>query len=46
MHPYKSIWSETNINTQTKTKSKKGYNSAKIWWMITNVELDLYFTVI
>ena len=26
-----------------KTKSKKGHNSAKIWWMITNIELDPYF---
>ena len=46
MHPCKSYWSETNINTPTKTKSKKGHNSAKIWWMITNIELDLYFLVI
>ena len=27
-----------------KTKSKKGLNSATILWMITNIELDLYFT--
>ena len=44
--PAKIYWSETNINTPTKIKSKKGHNSAKIWWMITNIELDLYFTVI
>ena len=45
MHPYKSYWVETNINT-TKTKSKKGDNSAKILRMITYIELDLYFTMI
>ena len=91
MHPCKSGWSETNINTPTKlsrkraitqpkfggwlqyqtwpifyvdimlckvwmkskvieqkrttkTKSEKGHNSAKIWRMITNIELDLYFS--
>ena len=27
------------------TKSKKGLNSAKILWMITNIELVLYFTM-
>ena len=37
---------ETNINTPTKTKSKKGHNSAKILRMITNIKLDLYFTMI
>ena len=30
----------------TKTKSKKGYNSARICQMITNIELDLYFIAI
>ena len=30
----------------TKTKSKKGHNLAKILRMITNIELDLYFTKI
>ena len=29
-----------------KTKSKKGHNLAKILRMITNIELDLYFTMI
>ena len=43
MHPCKSYWSEININTSTKTKSKKGHNSARIWRVITNIELDLYF---
>ena len=43
MHPCKSFWSETNINTPTKLSQKKGHNSAKIWWMITNIELDPYF---
>ena len=28
MHPCKSYWAETNINTPTKSKSKKGHNSA------------------
>ena len=46
MHPCKSYWVVTNINTPTKSKSKKGHNSAKILWMITNMELDLYFTMI
>ena len=46
MHPGKSYWSETNINTPTKIKSKKGHNSAKIWRIITDIELDLYFTLI
>ena len=41
-----SSWYETNMNTPTKTKSKKGHNSAKIWRMIINIELYLYFTVI
>ena len=27
-----------------KTRSKKGHNSAKIWQMTTNIELDLYFS--
>ena len=31
---------------QTKTKSKKGHNSAKILWMSTIIELDLYSTMI
>ena len=30
----------------TKTKLKKGHNLAKILRMITNIELDLYFTMI
>ena len=30
----------------TITKSKKGHNLAKILWMIINIELDLYFTII
>ena len=30
-------------NEQQKTKSKKDHNSAKIRWLITNIELDLYF---
>ena len=42
MHPCKSYWVQTIINTPTKTKSKKGHNSAKILPMITNIELDLY----
>ena len=46
MHPCKSNWAETNINTSTKTKSKKGYNSAKILPTITNIELNLYATMI
>ena len=46
MHPCKSYWAETNINTPTKTKSKKGHNSDKILRMIINIELDLYFTMI
>ena len=33
------------LKRTTKTKSKKGHNSAKIWQMITNIELDLYFIV-
>ena len=32
------------FNLTIKTKSKKSHNSAKIWRMITNIELDLYFT--
>ena len=35
-----------HLNPTIKTKSKKGCNSAKIWLMITNIELDLYFTMI
>ena len=46
MHPCKRFWVETNINTPTKTKLKKGLNSAKIWQMTTNIKLDLYFTMI
>ena len=46
MHPCKSYWSETNINTPTKSRSKKGHISDKIWRMITNIDLDLYFTVL
>ena len=97
IHPCKSYWSETNINTPTKTYSKKGitqpksggwlpksnlnsfyidkkfckvwmkamhpfksyraeknnknlavkdHNSAKLWRMMTNIELDLHFIVI
>ena len=42
MHPCKSYWTEPNIDTRTKTKPKKGHNSAKIWRMSTNIELDLY----
>ena len=30
----------------TKTKSKKGHNLAKILQIITNIELDFYFTMI
>ena len=30
----------------TKTKLKKGHNSAKIWRLITNIELYLYFTMV
>ena len=37
------IW--TNINTSPKSKLKKSHNSAKIWQMITNIELDLYLMV-
>ena len=33
-------------NKQQKLSRKKGHNSAKIWLMITNIELDLYFIVI
>ena len=43
MHPCESYWVETNINTPTKTKSNKGHN---FLWMITNIKLDLYFTII
>ena len=46
MYSCKSYWAETNINTPTKRKSKKGRNSAKILQMITNIQLDLYFTMI
>ena len=46
MHPCKSYLVEININTTTKTKLKKGQNSAKILQMITNIGLDLYFTMI
>ena len=35
-----------HLNPTIKTKSKKGYNSAKIWLVITNIEHDLYFTMI
>ena len=45
MHPCKSYGRVTNNLTQQQ-KLKKGYNSAKIWQMITNIELDLYFTMI
>ena len=31
--------------TQQQKLSKMGHNSAKIWRMITNIELDLYFTI-
>ena len=31
---------------QQKQSRKKGPNSAKIWQMITNIKLDLYFIVI
>ena len=30
-----NYWAEANINTPTKTKSKKGHNSAKMLRMIT-----------
>ena len=30
------------LNPATKTKSKKGNNSAKIWLMISNIKFDLY----
>ena len=43
MHPCKSYWSETNINTPTKTKSKKVHNSAKIWRMITNTPWPVFY---
>ena len=46
MHPCKSYWAETNINIPTKTKSKKGHNSAKILRMNPNNEPDLYFTMV
>ena len=46
IHPCKSYWAETNIDTATKTKSKNGHFSVKIMQMITNIELDLYFTMI
>ena len=39
MHPCKSYRAEPNINPTTKTKSKKGHNSAKILRMITNINL-------
>ena len=42
MQPFKSYWAETN----KKTKSIKGDNSAKIWQMFTNIELNLNFIVI
>ena len=42
MHAFKSYWAEKN----KKTKSKKGHNSAKIWRMIKNIKLDLYFIMI
>ena len=43
MHTFKSYWAETNKKKKKKkkkkkTKSKKGH--------ITNIEIDLYFTVI
>ena len=46
MHPCKDYWAETNINTATKTKSKKGHISTNILQMITNIKLDLIFMMI
>ena len=46
MHPCKSYWAETDIDTPTKNKSKKGHKSAKILLMIVNIEFDIYFTMI
>ena len=46
MHPCKSYLAETNINPLTKTKSEKGQNSAKILRIVTNIELNLYLTMI
>ena len=44
MHPFKTDLTETNILTQQQNLSrKKGH---KIWQMITNMELDQYFTMI
>ena len=39
MHPCKSYWAETNINTPTKTKSKKGHTLPKFgrWLPISNL---------
>ena len=34
MNPCKSYWVETTANTPTKTKSKKGDNSVKIWLIL------------
>ena len=31
------------LNPTTKTKSKKGHNSAKIWWMITSIEQPVFY---
>ena len=44
IHLCESYWAETNINTPTKTKSKKVHNLARIWRIITNI--DLHFTVL
>ena len=52
MHPFKSYLGETISlpcilpQQKKKTKSKKGHNLAKILQMITNIELDLYFTMV
>ena len=49
MHPFKSYWKGNNIFTfyfTSNNKSKKGHNLAKIMQMITNIELELYFTMI
>ena len=45
IHTFKTYWMETSILTQQqKQKFERGHNSAKIWQMISNIDLELYFT--
>ena len=50
MHLFKSYWGDTIsllcILPQQQKLSEKGHNLAKILWMITNIEFDLYITMI